>query len=92
MIFGFVDEGILERGNTLGDNDGESKSLGERGDVAQSHDTGETSVSAALGDVVDHCGHSTSVHDELCQFNRQQAIGDKFTNTIKQNSISQMTK
>jgi hypothetical protein len=77
VILGLVDKGILERGNTLADNDGHSERVVEGRDVAEGHDTGETSVALGLADVVNGGGSTAGVDDELSELSG--LLGD-FTN------------
>ena len=65
VVLWLVDEGILEWGNSLGDNNSHGKGVIEGGDVTEGHDTWESGIALGLTDVVDSGGGSTRVDDEL---------------------------
>ena len=65
VILRLIDQGILERCNTLGNNDCHSEGIIESRDVAEGHDTREASISLRLRDIVNNCSSTTRVDDEL---------------------------
>jgi len=67
VILRFVHQSVLERCNTLGDDDSHSKRVIESRDIAEGHDTGKASIALALTDVVDGSSGSTRVDNELCE-------------------------
>jgi len=67
VVLRLVDKGILERSNTLANNDGHSEGVIESRDIAEGHDTGEASVALGLTDVVNSGGSATGVNDKLGQ-------------------------
>jgi hypothetical protein len=52
VILRLIDKGVLERSNTLANNNSHSEGIVEGRDVTEGHDTGETGVSLGLADVV----------------------------------------
>lgn len=67
VIFRLVDQGILKRSNTLGDDDSHSEGVVEGRDVTEGHDTWESGVTLGFTDVIDDSGSTTRVHDELSE-------------------------
>ena len=65
VILRLVDEGVLKRSNTLGDNDSHGEGVIEGRDVTEGHDAGKSGVTLGLADVVDGGGGTTRVDDEL---------------------------
>lgn len=65
VIFRLVDQGILKRSNTLGNNDCHGERIVESRDVAESHNTWKTSITLGLRDVVNNGSCTTGVNDKL---------------------------
>jgi len=68
VVLGLVHEGVLEGGNSLGDDNGHGEGIVESGDVTEGHDTGESGVALGLADVVNSGSGATGVDDELGEF------------------------
>jgi hypothetical protein len=67
VVFRLIDEGILKRGNTLGNNHSHSEGVIEGRDVTESHDAWEASVSLRFRDIVNDSGSTTGVNNELSE-------------------------
>ena len=65
VILRLVDEGVLERSNTLGDDNSHGEGVIEGRDVTEGHDTWETGISLGLADVVNGRSSATGVDDQL---------------------------
>jgi len=67
VVFGLVHEGILERSDTLGNDNGHGEGVIESRDVSESHDTGKSGVALGLTDVVDGGSSTSRVDDKLSE-------------------------
>jgi len=67
VILRFVDEGILEGSNSLGDDNSHGEGVVEGGDVTEGHDSGKSAVTLGLTDVVNGSSGTTGVDDELSE-------------------------
>ena len=65
VVLWLVDEGILERSDTLGDDDSHGEGVIEGRNVTEGHDARKTGVALGLTDVVHGGGSTTRVNDEL---------------------------
>ena len=65
VILRLVDEGILKRSDSFGDDDGHGEGVVEGRDISESHDSGKSSVTLGFTDVVNSSGSTTRVNNEL---------------------------
>mmetsp|Transcript_29344 Transcript_29344/g.62420 ORF Transcript_29344/g.62420 Transcript_29344/m.62420 type:complete len:233 (+) Transcript_29344:568-1266(+) len=70
VILGFVDQCVLEGGDSFGYHHRQSQGLGESGDVAKTHDAWQAVVATGLYNVPHHGIHSASIHDQLREIRR----------------------
>ena len=74
VVFGLVDQSILEGLDAFGVDDANSESLVEGGDVAERHDARQPGVALRVTDIIHQSSLTTGVGDELRELGR--LLGD----------------
>jgi hypothetical protein len=68
VVFWLVLDGVLQWGDTLGDDDGHGEGVVEGRDVSEGHDTWKSGVTLGFTDVVNGSGGSTRVDNKFSEF------------------------